>query len=104
MVKIVKTNLKNGRVILKGEIRSICPESKQTDVYNLTVKFIPAGKTIEYFSFKEALKSYELKEIYHEDLYQEIYDMFVNEVKPRELMISLDDNSPRLNIEIESFS
>jgi len=62
-----------------------CPATGISDVYDLTLKFVPRGIIPELKSLKLYLNAYQDIPISHEHICNKIHNDFLRQVKPRKL-------------------
>ena len=75
------------------EVTSLCPCTGMPDFYTLIVKYTPDLKLIELKSLKLYLINYRDRRIFHEELLNEIFDVFMEVVEPKKLYIELVVNN-----------
>lgn len=90
---------KNGYwvTMIHPEVSALCPVSGYPDSGKVTVEFKPSDKTVELKAFKLWINSYRNINISHEDLANEIYNILLEGLKPRELYVKLE-MMPRGNV------
>lgn len=90
---------KNGYwvTMIHPEISALCPVSGYPDSGKVTIEFKPKDKTVELKAFKLWLNSYRNKNISHEDLGNEIYNVLKEGLDPQELYVKLE-MMPRGNV------
>ncbi len=71
------------------ELTALCPITRIPDFYQLVVEYLPGGRLVELKSLKLYLDGYRQREIYHEELLNEIFRDFRSRVRPRWLQLTL---------------
>lgn len=84
---------------VKGEVKSICPITKEVDYHQFQVIYIPRNKLIEVLKLKNELLKLKYSELTSEELYNLLYNWFENS-NPINLDVKVWDNSLGLNIEV----
>ena len=79
------------------EVIGSCPVSGYPDTYIAEFNFVTDKLTMELKAFKLWLNSYFNKQVSHEYLGQEIFDVFWSKVKPKYLRVTLRP-APRGNV------
>ena len=74
------------------ELTSLCPETRIPDFYKLLIEYVPGARLVELKSLKLYVDSFREREIYHEELLNEVFRDFVFVVKPRWVRLSLEVN------------
>jgi len=92
-LKTIKLSLVD-RVSITAKMEAICPVTKTVDKYDITIEYVPNsnGIYIELKSLRKFLDSYKRREIYHEDLANEIAKYIYEIAKPKKLSIKLESN------------
>jgi len=89
------------KVIIVAKLKAICPITKTIDNYQLTIEYIPDdGKYIELKSLREYLDSFDGKEIFHEDLANELATTIYRTIKPKSLTLKLESEYLGMHITI----
>ncbi|MEM0506663.1 MAG: hypothetical protein QXW58_05360 [Thermosphaera sp.] len=77
-------------VVIRTSMTSICPLTKTTDFYELTLSYTPRdGKYLELSSLKEFLESFRDKEVFHEDLASVIAESVCKEILAENVNVEL---------------
>lgn len=74
------------------ELTALCPETKNPDFYKLSVEYVPRRNLVELKSLKLYLDGYRQREIYHEELLNEVFEDFVRVVRPKWTRVRLEVN------------
>lgn len=74
------------------ELTSLCPETRIPDFYKLSVEYLPGKNLIELKSLKQYLDGYRQRELYHEELLNEVFRDFVQVVRPKWARLRLEVN------------
>jgi 7-cyano-7-deazaguanine reductase len=86
-----------------SELSAICPVSHEPDYYSLNIEFSPNDYSLEVGTLKLYLLTFRDKEIFAENLVNEICCKLYNILKPVYLSAKLIRNSPENGIGIEVF-
>ncbi len=74
------------------ELTSLCPETRIPDFYTLLIEYVPNAQLVELKSLKLYLDTYRQRELYHEELLNEVFRDFVNAIRPKWVRLSLEVN------------
>lgn len=94
-LKIIVNKNPSSRFICKHtveELTSLCPKTRIPDFYRLLVEYIPGTRLVELKSLKLYLDTFRQREVYHEELLNEVFGDFAAVVKPKWLRLSLEVN------------
>ena len=72
-----------------AELTAVCPETRAPDHYRVSITYEPARFLVELRSLKEYFVSYRNREIYHEELCNEILEALVTSLRPRTIRVDL---------------
>lgn len=74
------------------ELTALCPKTRVPDFYRLLVEYFPTSSLIELKSLKLYCDKFRQREIFHEELLNEVFRDFEEVVKPRWLRLTLEVN------------
>ncbi len=74
------------------ELTALCPKTRIPDFYRLVIEYVPGAELVELKSLKLYLDTYRERELYHEELLNEVFQDFERVVKPRWVRFSLEVN------------
>jgi 7-cyano-7-deazaguanine reductase len=74
------------------ELTAVCPHTRLPDFYTFQLIYEPNEKLIELKSLKYYLADFRDKEIYHEEITNQIFDDLKNIIEPRWIFICLKAN------------
>lgn len=75
------------------ELTSLCPVTGLPDYYTLKILYRPQRHLVELKSLKMFLVTYRNRGIYHEELLNEIFEIFQKKVEPKYLSMELVVNN-----------
>lgn len=74
------------------ELTALCPKTRIPDFYRLVIEYFPKSSLVELKSLKLYCDRFRQREIFHEELLNEVFRDFEVTVRPRWLLLTLEVN------------